>query len=98
MEMELAWVSDESSREFKLVPKDLLTEAEAAAKAAMADSDMCAPSPLRVSSPCSRTHPCLMAPRASQPSPHHIQVSEILLVASHVPVSVGTSRLALVFQ
>ena len=34
MEMELAWVSDESGREFKLVPKDLVTEADAAAKAA----------------------------------------------------------------
>ena len=45
MEMELAWVSEESNREFKPVPKDLVTEADAAAKAAAADSDMCVPCP-----------------------------------------------------
>ena len=50
MEIELAWVSDESGREFKLVPKDLVTEADAAAKAAMADSDMYASS-IRLSTP-----------------------------------------------
>ena len=54
MEMELAWVSDESGREFKPVPKDLVMEADAAAKAAMADSDMCAPFSLMTSPPWSR--------------------------------------------
>ena len=43
MELEMAWVSDESDRKFTLVPKHLVTEADAAAKAALADSDMCGP-------------------------------------------------------
>ena len=55
MEIELAWVSDESGREFKLVPKDLVTEADAAAKAAMADSDMYATS-IRFMALC----PCML--------------------------------------
>ena len=43
MELELAWVCDESNRKFTPVPKQLVTEADAAAKQAAADSDMCVP-------------------------------------------------------
>lgn len=38
-ELEISWVCDESGKEFKRVPADLLAEAEAAAKAAL-DEDM----------------------------------------------------------
>lgn len=41
-ELELSWVCDESNNEFRRVPADLLAEATAAAKAALAESDMCA--------------------------------------------------------
>ena len=39
-ELELAWVCEASGRRFERVPKDVATAAEAAAKAALADSDM----------------------------------------------------------
>ena len=39
-ELELAWICDESSKQFRLVPADLAAEAERQAKAALADSDM----------------------------------------------------------
>ena len=42
-EMELAWICDASGREFKCVPAELAAAAERQAKAALADSDMCAP-------------------------------------------------------
>lgn len=42
-ELELSWVCDESNNEFRRVPADLVAEATAAAKAALAESDMCAP-------------------------------------------------------
>lgn len=42
-ELELAWICDGSGREFKHVPADLAAAAERQAKAALADSDMCAP-------------------------------------------------------
>ncbi len=38
-ELELAWICDESKKEFKRVPADLAAEAEQQAKAAM-DEDM----------------------------------------------------------
>ena len=41
-EMELAWICDASGREFKRVPAELSVAAERQAKAALADSDMCA--------------------------------------------------------
>ena len=41
--MELAWICEASGREFKRVPADLAAAAERQAKAALADSDMCAP-------------------------------------------------------
>lgn len=40
-EMELAWICDESGKEFKKVPAELTADAEQQAKAAM-DEDMCA--------------------------------------------------------
>jgi 20S proteasome subunit alpha 7 len=39
-ELELAWVCDASGRRFERVPADVAAAAEAAAKAALADSDM----------------------------------------------------------
>lgn len=39
-ELELSWVCEDSNNEFKRVPADLVAEASAAAKAALADSDM----------------------------------------------------------
>ena len=39
-ELELAWVCEASGRKFERVPADIVTAAEAAAKAALADSDM----------------------------------------------------------
>ncbi|KAK9828499.1 hypothetical protein WJX72_000385 [[Myrmecia] bisecta] len=39
-EMELAWICDESNREFQRVPADMVTEANTKAKAAKDDSDM----------------------------------------------------------
>ena len=42
-ELEVSWVCDESEGEFRRVPADLVAEATAAAKAALADSDMWAP-------------------------------------------------------
>ena len=41
-EMELAWICEASGREFKRVPAELAAAAERQAKAALADSDMCA--------------------------------------------------------
>lgn len=41
-EMELSWICPESDNEFRRVPAELATEAERSAKAALADSDMCA--------------------------------------------------------
>lgn len=38
--MELAWVCDESGRQFQRVPAELASEAEAAAKAALEAEDM----------------------------------------------------------
>lgn len=46
-ELELSWVCEESNNEFRHVPADLVEEATAAAKAALAESDMCAPSFIR---------------------------------------------------
>ena len=40
--MELAWICEASGREFKRVPAELAAAAERQAKAALADSDMCA--------------------------------------------------------
>lgn len=40
-ELELSWVCEETNNEFRRVPADLVKEAEDAAKAALADSDMC---------------------------------------------------------
>ena len=40
-EMELSWICPDSENEFRQVPADLAAEAERAAKAALADSDMC---------------------------------------------------------
>ncbi len=40
-EMELSWICPDSDNEFRRVPADLAAEAERAAKAALADSDMC---------------------------------------------------------
>jgi hypothetical protein len=42
-ELELSWVCEESNNEFSRVPAELVKEATDAAKAALADSDMCAP-------------------------------------------------------
>jgi len=42
-EMELSWICPASENEFRRVPADLSAEAERAAKAALADSDMCMP-------------------------------------------------------
>jgi 20S proteasome subunit alpha 7 len=39
-ELELSWVCEDSQNEFKQVPAELVAEANAAAKAALADSDM----------------------------------------------------------
>ena len=39
-ELELAWVCDASGRRFERVPAEVAAAAEAAAKAALADSDM----------------------------------------------------------
>ena len=39
-ELELAWVCEASGRKFERVPKEVAAGAEAAAKAALADSDM----------------------------------------------------------
>ncbi len=41
--MELSWICPASDNEFRRVPTDLSAEAERAAKAALADSDMCVP-------------------------------------------------------
>ena len=41
--MELSWICPASDNEFRRVPADLSAEAERAAKAALADSDMCVP-------------------------------------------------------
>ena len=41
-ELELSWVCEETNNEFSRVPADLVKEATDAAKAALADSDMCA--------------------------------------------------------
>lgn len=40
-ELEISWICDESGRTHQRVPEPLLSEAIAAAKAALADSDMC---------------------------------------------------------
>ena len=41
-ELELSWVCEETGNEFRRVPAGLAESANAAAKAALADSDMCA--------------------------------------------------------
>ena len=45
-ELEVSWICDASDRVFQRVPEDVLQAAEAAAKAALEESDMYAPSPL----------------------------------------------------
>ncbi len=51
-ELEVSWVCDESEGEFRRVPADLVAEATAAAKAALADSDMWAPRTGLLPCPC----------------------------------------------
>lgn len=45
-ELEVSWICDASDRVFQRVPEDVLQAAEAAAKAALEESDMYVPSPL----------------------------------------------------
>jgi 20S proteasome subunit alpha 7 len=44
-ELELAWICEASGREFRRVPADVLAAAEAAAKSALEELDMCVEHP-----------------------------------------------------
>jgi hypothetical protein len=44
VELEMAWISEATGKVFQRVPADILAAAEKAAKQALEDSDMCAPS------------------------------------------------------
>ena len=62
-ELELAWICDASGRLFQRVPADVAAAAEAAAKSALEESDMCAHMPIHACiHPAARVlHPLLCA-------------------------------------
>ena len=78
MELELAWVCDESARKFAPVPKHLVAEADAAAKQALADSDMWAPRSLPGLGP-SQSCPCRLL-QAAHPGSSAVLARPVRLV------------------